>query len=77
MGGQILARWPGLIRLRELKLHNNDIGDLGGGELGRSPHAVSLEMLDLSDNSFTEVTRSAFGEVPSRRVIWDSEGVMD
>jgi hypothetical protein len=73
MGGQVLARWPGLARLRWLNLHNNDIGDVGAGELGRSPHAAALETLDLSDNSFSEQTRNAFPAALARHVHWEAQ----
>jgi uncharacterized protein (TIGR02996 family) len=49
-GLELLARWPGLARLRCLTLSGNEVGKDGLRALLRSPHVVGLKTLHLRGN---------------------------
>jgi uncharacterized protein (TIGR02996 family) len=53
-GMAVLARWPGLSRLRALALSGNAIRVEGLSELLRSPHAVGLKRLELRDGALSD-----------------------
>ena len=60
-GLEALAAWPGLARLRSLKLSGNEAGRAGLRALLRSPHLTGLKELDLSENGLDGQSIQEFG----------------
>jgi uncharacterized protein (TIGR02996 family) len=61
-----IARCPGLLGLRRLRLRHAEVGDAGALALAGSPFLAGLELLDLRNNVLSTTAeaalRAAFGE---------------
>jgi uncharacterized protein (TIGR02996 family) len=60
-GMELLASWPGMARLRSLRLSGNSVGRNGLRALLRSPRATGLKMLILRDNGLDGSAMQEFG----------------
>lgn len=67
-GARELARWPGLVGVKELDLRLNLVGDTGALDLAKSPHLEGVELLLLAHNNITKKGKDALKARFGRRV---------